>query len=180
MNRNGIDLDILGETVKGILRHPEAGTVTVRTRARWDDGFAVDGRSEAVVQAGEVETRTHTFRTDWPEPFGSDSGPTPGAESLMATLGACVATTYIAKAALQGVEIDALEVTVEGRVDLRGLFELGSAYPRFSDVTVTVGVRSEADDAVLDGLGETTGRTSPVYDSLANPVSLQLRVRRLP
>lgn len=180
MDRNGIDLDVLNETVEGIRQHPEAGTVTVRTRARWDDGFAVDGRSEAVEQAGEVETRTHTFRTDWPEPWGRDSGPTPGAESLMATLGACVATTYIAKATLQGVAIDKLEVTVEGRVDLRGLFELGSACSRFSEITVTVGVRSEADDAVLDGLGQTTGRTSPVYDSLANPVPLHLRVQRLP
>jgi uncharacterized OsmC-like protein len=125
-------------------------------------------------------TRTHTFRTDWPEPFGSDSAPTPGGESLMAVLGACVATTYIAKAALQGVPIDELEVTVEGQVDLQGLFEFGSACARFSNITVTVGVRSDADDAVLDGLGQTTSRTSPVYDSLANPVPLQLRVRRLP
>ena len=179
MNRNGIDLDVLRETVEGIRQHPEAGNVTVRTRARWDDGFAVDGRSEAVEQAGEVETRTHTFRTDWPEPWGGDSGPTPGAESLMATLGACVATTYIAKAALQGVAIEALEVTVEGRVDLQGLFELNSACPRFSDVTVTMGVRSDSGDAVLEGLGQTTSRTSPVYDSLANPVPLRLRVRRL-
>ncbi len=179
MNRNGIDLDVLHETVEGIRQHPEAGMVTVRTRHRWDDGFAVDGRSEAVEQAGEVLSRTHTFRTDWPEPWGGDSGPTPGAESLMATLGACVATTYIAKAALQGVRIDALEVTVEGRVDLQGLFELGSACSGFSDITVTVDVRSDAEDAILDGLGQTTSRTSPVYDSLVNPVPLQLRVRHL-
>ena len=179
INRNGIDLDMLRETVEGIRHHPEAGTVTVCTRHRWDGGFAVDGRAETVEQAGEVETRTHTFRTDWPKPWGSDSGPTPGAESFMATLGACVATTYIAKATLQGVAIDELEVTVEGRVDLQGLFEIGSACPRFSEIAVTVDVRSDADDAVLDSLGQTTSCTSPVYDSLANPVPLQLRVRRL-
>lgn len=65
-------------------------------------------------------------------------------------------------------------------MDLQGLFELNSACPRFSDVTVTMGVRSDSGDAVLEGLGQTTSRTSPVYDSLANPVPLQLRVRRLP
>lgn len=180
MNRNGIDLDVLQETVEGIRQYPEAGTLTVRTRHHWDGGFAVAGRSEAIEQAGQVVTRTHTFRTDWPEPWGGDSGPTPGAESLMSALGACVATTYIAKAALKGVPIHALEVTVEGRVDLQGLFELGSACSRFSDITVTVGVRSDAEDAALDDLGQTTSRTSPVYDSLVNPVPLQLRVQRLP
>ena len=49
-----------------------------------------------------------------------------------------------------------------------------------SDVTITVAVRSDADDAVLDEIAHTTRRTSAVYDSLANPVPMQLHVERLP
>jgi hypothetical protein len=48
-----------------------------------------------------------------------------------------------------------------------------------SDVTVTVGVRSDADDSVLEELAQTTSRTSAVFDSLANPVPMQLLVERL-
>jgi uncharacterized OsmC-like protein len=180
MQRNGIDIDHLRGFVGTLGTHPEAGTITVRTTHRWDDGFAVDGTCETLAQAGEALTRTHhTFRTDWPEPLAGDTGPTPGAESVLAAVGACVATTYVAKAALAGIALDELEVTTHGRVDLRGLFEVGSAPPRFSEIEVVVRVAADVPGDVLDALGQTATRTSPAYDSLANPVPMKLSVERM-
>lgn len=176
--QNGISLENLQGFVDAIGGEAGASTVNIRTRHRWDDAFAVDGHVEAFDQAGETVDRTHhTFRTDWPPPLAADSGPTPGGEALLAALGACIATTYIVKATMLDIEIDELDVEVAGTVDLRGLFELGSVASRFSEISVTVHVRSDADEAVLEELGQTTSRTSPVYDSLANPVPLQLHVR---
>jgi uncharacterized OsmC-like protein len=180
VHSNGIVLDQLQGIVDAVRSHPEAGKVTIRTRHRWDDAFAVDGHAIEIEHGAEVETRTHSFRTDWPRDVGgNDSGPTPG-ETVLAALGACVAMTYIIKAATQGVDIDELEVTLEAQVDFRGTFELDSVRPGLGGVTVTVGVRSDADDAALDELGQASSRTSPVYDTLANPVPLQLSVQRLP
>lgn len=176
---NGIDRDVLQGTIASFREHPQAAAVTVRTRHRWDDGFGFDGRAEEVEQAGEIMPRTHTFRTDWPAPHGRDSGPTPGAESLLAAIGACVGTTYVVKAASQGVQIDELEVRSEGRLDLQGLFELDSVRPGFSKVTITVVVRSDADAGVLEELGRTVTRTSPVYDAIAHPVPIELSVQRV-
>ncbi len=179
MRRNGVDLDLLQGAVELIRDQPEAGTVTIRTRHRWDDGFAVDGYTQEIEEGGEITTRTFTFRTDWPpEVGGSDSGPSPG-EAILGALGGCVAMTYITKAASRGVGIEEVEVTIEARVDLQGAFELDSVRAGLSDVTVTVGVRSDADDAILDELGRTTRRTSAVYDSLTNPVPTELVVQRL-
>ncbi len=130
--------------------------------------------------AGDVTLRAFTFRTDWPpEVGGQDSGPSPG-EALVGALGGCVAMTYIAKAALRGIEVDELEVSIEATVDLRGAFELDAVRAGLTGATVTVKVRSDADDAVLDELGRTVTRASGVFDSLANPVPLQLAVERLP
>jgi hypothetical protein len=39
--------------------------VTIRTRHRRDDGFAVDGYADESEEAGEVTARTFTFRTDF-------------------------------------------------------------------------------------------------------------------
>jgi hypothetical protein len=36
--RNGLDLDLLEVAVGGLRAHPEAGTVTIRTRHHWADG----------------------------------------------------------------------------------------------------------------------------------------------
>jgi uncharacterized OsmC-like protein len=180
MQRNGVDLDLLQDATDMFREQREAGTVTIRTLHRWDDGFGVDGYAKEVEQGGEVTARTFTFRTDWPPEIGGrDSGPSPG-EALLGALGGCVAMTYITKSANRGVTIDELEVTIEAPVDLRGTFELDSVRAGLSDVTITVAVRSDADDAVLDEISQTTRRTSAVYDSLANPVPMQLHVERLP
>lgn len=180
MDRNGLDLDLLEGAVEAIGEDPEQGRVTIRTRHRWDGGFAVDGYAEEVEVAGEVTARSFTFRTDWPPDIGGqDSGPSPG-ETILGALGGCVAMTYITKAAARGVDIDELEVTIEARVDLQGVFELDSVRAGLSNASVTVRVRSDADDAVLADLGRTVTRSSAVYDSLANPVPMQLLVQRLP
>jgi uncharacterized OsmC-like protein len=180
MIQNGIPIDHLQGFVDAMRKRPEAGAVTVRTTHRWDDGFAVDGNCETLEQAGEVLTRTHhTFRTDWPAPLAGDTGPTPGAESILAAVGACVATTYVARAALAGIALEELEVTTQGYVDLRGLFEVGSVPPRFSKIEVVVRVAGDADEDALEALGDAASRSSPAFDSLANPVDVSLRVERL-
>jgi uncharacterized OsmC-like protein len=179
MKRNGLDMDLLQGVIDMIREQPEAGTITIRTLHRWDDGFGVDGYAKEIEEGGEVTARRFTFRTDWPlEIGGRDSGPSPG-EALLGALGGCVAMTYITKAASRGVTIDELEVTIEARVNLQGTFELDSVRAGLSDLTITVGVRSETDDAVLDEIAQTTRRTSGVYDSLASPVPMQLSAVRL-
>lgn len=178
--QNGLDLALLTGVVDEIRDHPEAGAVTVRTRHHWEDGFAVDGYAQELENAGEVTPRTFTFRTDWPpEAGGQDSGPSPG-EVVLGALGGCVAMTYITQAALRGIEIDQLEVAIEAQVDLRGVFGIDSVRAAMSNVSVTVLVRSSADEADLDQIGQTVTRTSAVFDTLASPVPMQLLVRRLP
>ena len=176
---NGIDTDQLREMAEAIRAEPEAGRVTIRTRHRWDEGFAVDGHAEELENAGEVTRRRFTFRTDWPpEAGGRDSGPTPG-ELVLAALGGCLASTYATQAAMRGVDIDELEVTLEAAVDFRGQFELAPVRPGLSGVKATVAVLSEAENAAVETIGQAVGRTSPVYDTLASPVPIELSVERL-
>ena len=177
--RNGIEMDQLQGMAEAIRAQPEAGTVLIRTRHRWAGGFAVDGSADELESAGEVTARTFTFRTDWPpEAGGRDSGPAPG-ELILAALGSCVASTYVIQATTRGIDIDELEVTLAAQVDFRGQFELAPVRPGLGGVKATVSVRSRADDDALEALGEAVGRTSPVYDTLANPVPLGLSVNRL-
>jgi uncharacterized OsmC-like protein len=176
---NGLDVPLLHETLGELGGHPEAATVIIRTRHRWDDGFAVDGYADEIEEAGELTARSFTFRTDWPTEGGRDSGPSPG-EMILGALGGCVAMTYVTKAAMRGVHIEELEIAIEATVDLRGVFELASVRAGLAGARVTVRVRSSAADPVLDELGQLVTRTSAVYDSLANPVPIELAVQRLP
>ena len=108
----------------------------------------------------------------------NDSGPAP-TETLLAALGACLATTYTSKAAAQGVKVDGLEVLLEGRLDLQGLFGLAPVRPGLSGITATLRVRCEADDEVLKELGRQTVDGSPMYASIANPVEVNTSIERV-
>jgi len=180
MKRNGIDQELFDGWIADVRREPGSAATTVVTSHRWDDGFAVDNRCESLAEADESYPRDHhRVRTDWPAPFGADSGPTPGAELLCAALGACVTTTYAAKAAQHGVDIAELEVRVTGRVDLRGLLELDGVSAAFAGFDLTLRVHADATGDVLDKLGDITTRTSPVYASLAGRVPLRRTVERM-
>lgn len=179
MERNGIDTDLLEGFIGTMREHPDGGVVRVRTRHRWDTGFAIDGASEELAQFGQGQPRAHhTSRTDWPTPLSTDSGPTPGAEGVLATVGACVATTYVAHAARKGITIDGLEVVAEGSVDLHRLFEIDPDVPGVRGISLTVRVSSDADDAALEELGAQSGRTSPAYGAIATPVPVSITVER--
>jgi uncharacterized OsmC-like protein len=178
---NGIDLDLLRGYIEGMSRSGSNET-TARLRHRWTGAFSVEGSAEELEERGHVELRAkHTFRTDWPEPFSGDTGPTPGLEQVLAAVGACAATTCAAKAALGGIALEALEVTTEGKVDLRGVFEVGdeSVHPGLSDIRITLHIRSPADDRTLEELRAIVEATSPSLNTLAPSARPRLSVQRM-
>ncbi len=175
---NGWDLEEFQQTIEAVEEQPEAGKLTWRSRAEWDSGFGLDVHTEEIEQLGEVIRRKFTLRGDHPpELLGENTGPT-AVETLLAALGSCVAGTYAAHATAQSIEIEELEVEIEGQIDLNGFLQLRPARPGLSGVEVKVRVKSDADEAVLQELGRLTTQASPVYDSVSNPVSAELSVER--
>jgi len=176
---NGIDMEILDGYVDG-MRHPGPHLATARLRHRWKNGCAVEGRVEELEEAGETVVRSHhRFRTDWPRPFSGDSGPTPGLEMVLGAVAACAATTCAIKAAMRGIVLEELQVGVEGRVDMKGVFEVDDVRPGLTDLKVTLYIRSDEDGATIEALGRNVRQTSPMMDTLATPVPLDLSVERL-
>jgi len=179
--RNGINTEILGHYISLMGKESQAGVVSAQLRHKWKNGFAVKGSVEKMKDAGEELIRTHhSFKTDWPEPFSGDSGPTPGLEMLLSCAGACAATSFAVKASLAGIEIKELEVITEGKVDLKGLFEVDDDTPaRLQDLSITFNLDSDADDITIQKLMKNLYRTSPVLDSIVNSVSVELSTKRM-
>lgn len=176
--RNGLDLEIMEGIGSAVRARPQAGSVTIRTRHRWDDGLAVDGQAHEIESAGEVTSRAFTFRTDWPHDVGGrDSGAAPG-EALLGALGGCVGMTYIMHAAMQGIDVDELDISIEAGWDVRGLFDLDGVPAGLSNVVVEISVRADATREDLERIGALTARTSAVFNSLAHPIPIELSVRR--
>ena len=176
--KNGFNVDEFQAMVAAVQQQPEAGKLTFRASYAWKGGFAGDTRLETIEQLGQPIPRRFTLPGDHPpELLGHDYGPS-SVETLMAALGSCIAGTYAAHATARGVEIDGIDVELEGKVDLNGLLQLAPVRPGPSGIRAKVRVKSGADDATLTELCEVTKHASPVYDALTNPVPVETWVER--
>jgi uncharacterized OsmC-like protein len=176
--KNGFNVDELQAMVAAVQQQPEAGKLTFRASYAWKDGFAGDTRLETIEQLGQHIPRRFTLPDDHPpELLGHDYGPS-SVETLMAALASCVAGTYAAQATARGVDIEGIDVELEGKVDLNGFLLLAPVRPGPSMIRAKVRVKSGADDATLTELCEVTKTASPVYDALTNPVPVEIWVER--
>lgn len=195
---NGWNLEQFQSTINTIKQYPEAGKLTFHTLSRWDEGFAVDGRTQKIEMIDKTIKRKFTLRGDHPpELLGANTGPT-AVETLLAALGSCVAGTYAAHATARGIKIEELEVDIEGKIDLNGFLQLkpvragigggGAADDGNGDssndsdapgLSVNIRVKADADEDALKDIIEVTKKASPVYDSVSNPVKITSSVSRM-
>jgi uncharacterized OsmC-like protein len=176
--KNGFIVDQFQALVAAVQQQPEAGKLTFRASYAWKGGFAGDTQLETIEQLGQPIQRRFTLPGDHPpELLGHDHGPS-SVETLMAALGSCVAGTYAAQATALGVDLDGIDVELEGKVDLNGFLQLAPVRSGPSGIRAKVRVKSGADDATLTELCEATKKASPVYDALTNPVPVETWVER--
>lgn len=179
MIRNGIDTEQEAGFAQLLQTTPDAGAVSVRTSQRWHDARVVDSSADEVEVAGAVLPRSHRIRVDLPEELGGgDRGPAPG-ELLLTALAACVTQQLVGLAASQGVDLDGVEVSCEGHLDLRGAYGIDGVRPGLSEVHLRLEVRSGASQAVVDELFASAVCTSPVADTVRGQVTVRPAVRCL-
>jgi uncharacterized OsmC-like protein len=175
---NGIDTDQLVAFGEMVTRGPEAGIMSARVRTRWEERYRTSVTAEEFDLAGDRISRAATFPVDRPQALGGgDRGPAPG-ELLLAALGSCVAQSFIEGAAMTGVRVDRLEISIEGRLDLRGNAGVEGVRPGLSRIYLDVEVESDVDADLLDGLLADAVRRSPVADSLVAGVYVGASVRQ--
>jgi uncharacterized OsmC-like protein len=152
---------------KYLTEHPE--------EARYTDSAATATRIEGLrvnVKGPDGEELT----TDMPASVGG-GGQTPGPGWLFrAALATCEATLIAMRAAALGVDLSALEVTVESESDDRGILGIDDAAP-VGPLSIRVRVRVEGSEPDrLQEIVEWRIRHCPVDDAVrrAVPVTVQI------
>ena len=129
----------------------------------------------SLVDEYRTKVRIREFEFDVDEPpliGGTDTGPTP-VELVLAALGTCQEIVYATYARVLGIPLDGVDVTAEGRVDLRGFFGVADVPAGFQDVSFTVDISSPAPAEDIVRLVETVNAHCPVLDILKQPVSVK-------
>jgi uncharacterized OsmC-like protein len=173
---NGVDVGQLMSVIGAIEADPGYAKFQWRATNQWVNGGLSRSRIKDFF-AGNAEdtTRKEAFTLDADEPSiaaGQDSAPN-SMEYMLHTLATCLTGTLVYHAAVRGIEIEAVESSYTGDMDVRGLFGLADDVRKgFNKVTVKMRVKSEASAEELTELA----MYSPVYDIVSNslPVEFQL------
>jgi putative redox protein len=154
---------------QNILRdRPDKCAVEVSAESRLVEGFR-----------SHVKTRDFEVIVDQPENMGStDMGPRPS-EYVLAALAACHEVTYRLYADALDIDLQDVAVSVTGKSDARGFFDLNEEVAAgFSEVVGTIEVVSDASDDDLERLRLAVNRHCPVLDDLRKPVKVELELKR--
>jgi uncharacterized OsmC-like protein len=112
-------------------------------------------------------------------PAAGQRAPTPS-EALLAALGSCIAAGTEARAALHGITLNSMQVDVEADCDPSsawGGLSVGSTKPvGFEVVRITVHIEADAPRAVLETLVTHVTISSPVANTVHDPVHLDVRL----
>ena len=164
---NGLDIGQLQEVVAALKADPAKTHTVWRTSIQWENGFQ-----------NQFQAREHApVRVDEPRALlGTDTGPNP-AELLLGAMGTCLSIGYALNATARGITIKAMDLEVEGDIDLAvftGLKAEGN--PGYSGVRIKARIKSDATPEQLQELHEHVVRTSPICSSVQNPVPVAAQV----
>ena len=152
-----------------------------RVSNKWVDGAHCKSIIRSFYGHGQEDfSRSHSFVLEADEPdilLGRDHGPN-ATEALLHSLAACLNTTFICHAADRGIEINQLELDLEGQIDLRGFLDFDDETKRgFQDIRVTIKAKSTASPEELQQLCELAKKNSPVFNMITNPTPVSVELK---
>jgi uncharacterized OsmC-like protein len=170
---NGVDVGQIMDVIGAIEADPGYARFQWRATNQWIDGGLSRSRIKDFF-AGNAEdtTRKDAFTLDSDEPTiaaGQNRAPN-SMEYVLHALATCLTGTLVYHAAVRGIEIEAVESSYTGDMDVRGLFGLADDVRKgFNKVTVNMRVKSEASAEELTELA----LYSPVYDIVSQSLPVE-------
>ena len=173
---NGIDLDVLQNTVKAIEQNPELAKCKFRTKNTWISGTQSKSTIKSFYGASQEMEHGQEFEIGSDEPpilAGQDQYPN-AAEHLLNSLAGCLTTGMVAHAAVRGIHIEKLESELEGDIDVRGFLGLSNEVPKgFTNIRVNIRVKSDVDN--IEKLKELVW-FSPVLNTITKEANVNITV----
>jgi len=178
--RHGIDTPTLLATLGAVGEQPELAKFQFRARNRWISGTHSRSVMNDHFGAMGEQSRPSDFTADSDHTkvlCGGDNGPTP-VEFLLHALAACITAGIGNIAAIRGVTLHEVESTVEGDIDLRGIFGLSEEVRNgYQGIRISFRIRGDGPPEKLREIVEQSRARSAVFDVLTNgvPVSIDIK-----
>jgi uncharacterized OsmC-like protein len=173
---NGVSVTGIFDTIAAVRTAPELADFKFRATNRWIRG----GHNRSSIQSfygcgKEDQSREKPFTFDASEPpvlLANNEGANP-VEFILHALAGCLTTTLVYHAAARGIEIGAVESSLEGDLDLRGFLGISDDVRKgYREIRVNMRVQSKGSPAVLRSLAQ----YSPVFDTVSRSLPVTVSV----
>lgn len=154
----------LAQFTERLREEPERASVTFRSTTTLGPGYRC-----------EAEFRKHSVVVDEPPSIGgTNEGPNP-IELFLGSMATCQAIAYRIWAEYLDIDLQSVEVDVEGDIDLRGLFGITeSEPPGYTEIRLDVRFHGPESDERFDELARAVERACPLLDTVQKPIRLRL------
>ena len=173
---NGLNLNVLNETVNAIRKDPALGKCKFRARNKWIDADHSRTTISDFYAAKQEFSHKQKIELDSDEPpmlSGEDQAANP-AEHLLNALASCTTTSIVAHAAVKGIRIEELESELEGDIDLNGFLGLNPDVPKgYTSIKMKFRVKTDPKNlAILKQLF----KFSPVYNTIIHGAKVDIEI----
>jgi len=175
---NGIDTEVLRETMDEISKNPARGRAEFDVTTTWKGGTRSETSIHGWKLGGHRLEKRFSFSIDEPpELLGGNTAPNPQ-EYLMGAVNACMMASFVSACAMQHIELHSLSVETHGELDLRGFLGLDrKVKPGYDGISCVFRVKGTGTPEQYDRIKNWVMDTSPNYWNLANPVKVDLIVK---
>jgi len=174
MKKNNLDLGVLARVVERGQSDPAVFQMHKRVEGTWS---FVEG-SPAYTASMSHGDRSTVLSVDVAPGFGGGGLAPDPLQYMLTGLGACYAATVVTVASMEGVDLTELSVVAEQDVDVARVYDMGDG-PLMEQITVTVKVATDVDDAGLARWQQAARDKCPFAFTIMNAVPLHTLVERL-
>jgi uncharacterized OsmC-like protein len=176
---NGVDTPTLFGTLDVVKGQPELAKFQFRARNRWQSGTLSETTIGTFSGAGGEHAHKTTFTVSADHPgvlVGEDRAPLP-VEFLLHALASCITGGIANIAAARGVKLREVESTIEGDINLLGIFGMSKDVRNgYEGIRASFSIKGDAPPEKLQEIVEQSRARSAVFDVLTNgmPVSMSV------
>jgi len=175
-----VDLDAVQATVEAVTQNRDLGQVRFTMHSQSSGGLTTRTQTGDLVQAGQPDVaRRGKFTVHSDEPvalLGTDSAVSP-AEYVLHALAGCYMVTLASLAAARRIELQQIRLTLAFDIDLAGFLGIDRTVRKGAQgITVDVEIDSTESREDLEALVQALEQTSPIRDTIANPVTVTTRL----
>lgn len=178
---NGVDVDQLVQTIEKIKQQPDLAKFKFRTSNRWMSGTHNRATVHNFYGAGQEDTGRQPIMFEIDEPpvlLGENRGANP-VEYLLVALSGCLTTSLVAHASAKGIKLEGVSSRFEGTLDLRGFLGIAEDVKvEYEQITVYFKIEGNIPNDVKEELVRMAQKYSPVFNSIAKPVQVQVQLDR--